>query len=208
MGLTGAVFCVGGLIWSLAGRSTGFEYGLDRKILFDETFRVVMSGFISLILMFCHFILPFLFLMARTVKRNPATLAVGAVIILTVHWFDMYWLTGPTLHKGGIDWSLLDLTTMLAMSLFFVGLFVIVESNSRGFRQVRHRTPPPSTGQRVERCLARFAVHISSNLLDDQLVPLQRSPVRGFDSLYKRLRPLASNDRALAAGGAGWEVCC
>ena len=51
VGLSGALFCLGGLIWSLAGRSTGFEYGLDRKILVDESFRVVASGFVSLLLM-------------------------------------------------------------------------------------------------------------------------------------------------------------
>ncbi len=51
VGLSGAAFCLGGLVWSLAGRSTGFEYGLDRKILFDESFRMLLSGFVALLLM-------------------------------------------------------------------------------------------------------------------------------------------------------------
>lgn len=46
----GALLCVAGLIWSFAGNSTGFEYALDRRILFDETFRVVVSAFVSLVL--------------------------------------------------------------------------------------------------------------------------------------------------------------
>ena len=49
VGALGAVAILFGLIWSFAGRRIGFEYPLDRSILFAETFRVVSAGFAALV---------------------------------------------------------------------------------------------------------------------------------------------------------------
>jgi len=48
-GIAGALCVVGGLIWSFAGTGTGFAYPLDRQILLEESFRVVVSGLIALV---------------------------------------------------------------------------------------------------------------------------------------------------------------
>jgi len=51
---------------------------------------------ISLLLLVGHFILPFLYLLPRTVKRNPIALGAGAVLMLFMHYVDLYWLVMPT----------------------------------------------------------------------------------------------------------------
>lgn len=48
-GLLGAAAMVFGLIWSFAGARIGFEYGLDRAIFVEESFRVVGAGFLALL---------------------------------------------------------------------------------------------------------------------------------------------------------------
>lgn len=48
-GLLGAAAIVFGLIWSFAGARIGIEYGLDRSILVEESFRVVSAGFVALL---------------------------------------------------------------------------------------------------------------------------------------------------------------
>ncbi len=66
----------------------------------EETFwyRVRMENgwqWVSLALLFGHFILPFLGLMSRSVKRNPRLLAGWAAFLLVMHWVDVYWLAMP-----------------------------------------------------------------------------------------------------------------
>jgi hypothetical protein len=51
---------------------------------------------ISLLLLVGHFILPFLYLLPRTTKRNPIMLGAGAVLMLFMHYVDLYWLVMPT----------------------------------------------------------------------------------------------------------------
>ncbi len=49
IGLAGAVAILLGLVWSFTGSRLGFEYGLDRAILMEESFRVVSSGLLALL---------------------------------------------------------------------------------------------------------------------------------------------------------------
>lgn len=53
----------------------------------------------TLALAILHFPVPFFGLMSRQIKRNKTTLALGAVYLLVIHWYDMYWLVAPNLHK-------------------------------------------------------------------------------------------------------------
>jgi len=70
---------------------------------------------LSLLLVFTHFVLPFVLLLSRNLKRDRKRLAKVAVFMLAVRWLDLYWLVAPaffphaTLHP-------LDITTALALS--------------------------------------------------------------------------------------------
>jgi hypothetical protein len=91
----------------------------------EETFwyKVRMEGSwvsVSLFLMAGHFVAPFFYLMGRDVKRNGATLAIGGVWLLAMHFVDLYWLIMPTLHPEGLRPSVLDVAALLAVGGCFV----------------------------------------------------------------------------------------
>ncbi len=48
-----------------------------------------------------HFILPFLFLMSRHIKRNRTFYTMGAVWLLFMHWVDLYWNIMPMFVPHG-----------------------------------------------------------------------------------------------------------
>lgn len=52
-------------------------------------------SWISVALLFGHFLIPFLFLLSRWMKRWRATLTFGAVWMLAFSWLDIYWLVMP-----------------------------------------------------------------------------------------------------------------
>jgi len=68
---------------------------------------------VSLTLFFGHFVLPFLGLMSRHAKRNPTVLSLFAVLILAMHYVDLYWMVMPY-HAEHPDFSWIDLGGLLA----------------------------------------------------------------------------------------------
>ena len=75
---------------------------------------------VSLLLLFGHFVAPFFYLMGRDVKRKGATLAVGGVWLLLMHFVDLYWQVMPTLHPEGLRPSLLDVAALMTVGGCFV----------------------------------------------------------------------------------------
>jgi len=78
-----------------------------------------------------HFIVPFLFLLPRTIKRNPTLVAIGAAWILFMHVMDYVWVVRPILHNiehggqvptPGTWW--VDIAGVLGVFGVFFGLFV------------------------------------------------------------------------------------
>lgn len=78
---------------------------------------------LSTTLLFGHFLMPFFFLMPRTVKRMRPLLYMGAVYMLVLHYIDMYWLAMPILHPQGVSVSLMDFAAFLAVGGAFAGVF-------------------------------------------------------------------------------------
>ncbi len=71
---------------------------------------------ISLTLLFGHFVLPFLMLMSRHVKRRPLLLAIIGVFVAAMCWVDMYWLVIPEFSPGVARFGLLDVLVFLGMA--------------------------------------------------------------------------------------------
>jgi hypothetical protein len=67
---------------------------------------------ISYSLVFGHFWIPFFILLSRHVKRHPFGLALGATILLVMHYVDMYWLVMPNFDKE-LHFSWIDLAGLL-----------------------------------------------------------------------------------------------
>jgi hypothetical protein len=56
---------------------------------------------LALLLVVFHFVLPFLLLLSRTLKRQPGKLAAVAIGLLGVRLIELYWLVGPDLQGHG-----------------------------------------------------------------------------------------------------------
>jgi hypothetical protein len=75
----------------------------------------------SVVLIFLHFVLPFVLLLSRNLKRDRRRLARVAAMMLVVRWLDLYWLVAPAFSPTATIHAL-DITTPLALSglWFFV----------------------------------------------------------------------------------------
>jgi hypothetical protein len=75
---------------------------------------------ISAVLAIGHFIIPFFYLMGRTVKRRPALLAIGAAWILLMHLLDIAWIVLPSSHPEGLTIGAQEIACYLAVGGAFL----------------------------------------------------------------------------------------
>jgi hypothetical protein len=78
----------------------------------------------SMVLLFGHFVVPFLWLMSRHVKRRKPVLFAAGVFLLLMHWLDLYYLIMPDSSPAGPSFGLLDLGCFLMLGgLLFSAVF-------------------------------------------------------------------------------------
>ncbi|MCB9638084.1 MAG: quinol:cytochrome C oxidoreductase [Myxococcales bacterium] len=53
---------------------------------------------LTMVLALGHFVIPFFFLMSKHIKRNPFTLVLACVWMLTIHAIDLFWLVMPSVY--------------------------------------------------------------------------------------------------------------
>jgi hypothetical protein len=78
---------------------------------------------VALALVVVHFVVPFVLLLSRRIKRVAATVAKVAGIILLARVIDLFWLIAPEFHTTGIAISWMDLTLPVSLSLIWLGCF-------------------------------------------------------------------------------------
>jgi hypothetical protein len=71
---------------------------------------------VSLILIFGHFLIPFLLLISRSIKRRPLLLALTGGYVALMCWIDVYWLVIPEFSPGVARFGLLDVLCLLGMT--------------------------------------------------------------------------------------------
>lgn len=87
--------------------------------------------YVSLLLIFGHLMLPFLWLIPRATKRSLPAMAFIGVWLLLMHWVDLYWSVFPNLHEHGFHLSWMDLTTMAGIGgIFLWALWTRFASNA------------------------------------------------------------------------------
>jgi hypothetical protein len=59
--------------------------------------------YVSFLLLLFHFVVPFLLLLSRDLKRNPRLLGMLAAGMFLIRWLDLYWLLAPDLLGHGHD---------------------------------------------------------------------------------------------------------
>jgi hypothetical protein len=77
----------------------------------------------SILLAVGHFVVPFFFLLPRTIKRNGTALASAAGWLLVMHLLDLHWLVMPKLHPEGLAPSLLDGAALIGSIGVFLAAF-------------------------------------------------------------------------------------
>ena len=80
---------------------------------------------VSLLLIFGHFLIPFVLLVSRMIKRRPLLLALTGGYVLIMCWIDIYWLVIPEFSPAVARFGLLDVLCFLGMNGVFsaVALF-------------------------------------------------------------------------------------
>jgi hypothetical protein len=79
---------------------------------------------ISLILIFFHWMLPFAGTMSRHVRRRPTLVALWGAYLLIMHFVDIYWIIMPEAEQGmgGVTGILASLLCAAGMSALMLGL--------------------------------------------------------------------------------------
>ena len=82
--------------------------------------------YVGLLLIACHFAIPFLGTMSRHIRRNKGLMAFWAVFILLVHWLDLMFLLMPTedIHVSG-TMILGHLVGWIGMVSLFSAMFLL-----------------------------------------------------------------------------------
>jgi hypothetical protein len=75
---------------------------------------------ISVLIVALHFVVPFVFLMSRNIKRNTSLLPIGAAILLVMHVIEIYWLVLP--NNGAFAPAFVDVASLLACVGIFFGV--------------------------------------------------------------------------------------
>jgi hypothetical protein len=88
---------------------------LPEETIFFKVRRTGTWEAVSGILLFGHFMLTFLVLLARSSKRTLSVLRFATVWILAMHYIDIYWLVMPNFQKSGVAPSWMDAATLAAV---------------------------------------------------------------------------------------------
>ena len=91
----------------------------------------------SAILLFAHFIIPFVILLPRSSKRVLPVLGIMCIWMLIMHWFDLHWIAMPVLDlardgHAGFHW--IDFTSWLGLFGLYFGFLM--------YRLSRHSLVP------------------------------------------------------------------
>ena len=79
--------------------------------------------YVSLVIVFGHFVIPFLLLLSREPKRSVPAMTVMSIWMLVIHWVDLYWIIWPNFqHEFHLEFF--DILMCAAAFVGIGGIFV------------------------------------------------------------------------------------
>lgn len=81
-------------------------------------------GAIALTIITLHFAAPFLFLLSRSLKRDPRKLVIVALLILVMRYVDLMWMLVPAFNAEQRHFGLLDVVMSIVSALALGGLWL------------------------------------------------------------------------------------
>ncbi len=79
--------------------------------------------FVGLTLIVFHFVVPFLLLLSRRMKREPQLIVKIAIGMLVARFVDLFWLIAPEFHHAGLAVSWMDLVLPFTLLSIWLGCF-------------------------------------------------------------------------------------
>ena len=97
----------------------------------EETiwFRTRLHGSwrdVSIFLALGHFMVPFFYLLPRTIKRTGLAVAIGALWMLAMHLLDLHWLVLPSHTREAFSPAVVDLFTWIGVGGLFGCVFAML----------------------------------------------------------------------------------
>ncbi len=80
-------------------------------------------AFVTYMLLFGRFIIPFILLLNRDTKHNHKLLVFTSVLVIVMHIIELHWIVMPVFSHGGVSLSWLDFATLIGLGGIFMGLF-------------------------------------------------------------------------------------
>jgi hypothetical protein len=81
-------------------------------------------GWIGGALIVFQFIVPFLLLLSRPLKRNPVALSTVVGLLLAMRWVDMLWVVSPAFHGGGFHLHWLTVVLPFAIGGLWIATYL------------------------------------------------------------------------------------
>ena len=81
-------------------------------------------GVIGLCLIFLQFLIPFLLLLSRSLKRNPIAISVVVGILLVMRLIDLYWIVLPALDRQGMHLNWMQFTVPLGLGCIWAAAYL------------------------------------------------------------------------------------
>lgn len=103
------------LIW-IENLAHEIPWYLHRTVGGWGTFGAFVVGF--------QFVLPFLLLLSRAVKRRPEALCIVALTIVFMHLLEIYWFVIPAFHPTGFTISWFDVAAPVGMGGLWIAAFL------------------------------------------------------------------------------------
>lgn len=81
-------------------------------------------AFVSMVVLFGHFVVPLFFFMSRNIKRDLPKFKIGVLLYLPFHFIEWYWLVMPNLMPADYTFHWVDFTALMAVGgLYFAAVF-------------------------------------------------------------------------------------
>jgi hypothetical protein len=81
-------------------------------------------GYVSVLLILCHFFVPFLLLLNRDLKRHASLLILVALWIVVMRFVDLFWLIGPLHGEGALRVHWADALAPIGIGGLWLALFI------------------------------------------------------------------------------------
>jgi hypothetical protein len=102
---------------------------------------------VSLALLFGHFVIPFFALISRYPKRRPRLLVLACLWMVAMHWLDLFYLVGPEFSPESVQLGLIDLFCFIGLGGLF---FAVLALRLRPYSLVPQRDPRLAESMRFE----------------------------------------------------------